>query len=60
MPTCEYCGRTFSKQSTMDIHMCEQKRRWQQKDNKVHVLAFEIFGGNMIVGCKIFYTLKFT
>ena len=23
--------------------MCEPKRRWSQKDNKVHVLAFEIF-----------------
>tara|TARA_B100001287_G_scaffold271116_1_gene270915 strand:- start:917 stop:1627 length:711 start_codon:yes stop_codon:yes gene_type:complete len=43
MPTCEYCGKSFSKQSTLDIHMCEPKRRWQQKDNKVHVLAFEIF-----------------
>jgi len=43
MPTCDYCSKTFSRQSTLDVHMCEPKRRWQQKDNKVHVLAFEIF-----------------
>ena len=43
MPTCQYCNKTFARQKTMDIHMCEPKRRWSQKDNKVHVLAFEIF-----------------
>ena len=43
MPTCEYCNKTFSKQRTLDIHLCEPKRRWSQKDNKVHVLAYEIF-----------------
>ena len=43
MPTCEYCNKTFSRQKTLDIHVCEAKRRWSQKDNKVHVLAFEIF-----------------
>jgi hypothetical protein len=43
MPTCNYCSKSFSKQTTLDVHMCESKRRWQQKDNKVHVLAFEIF-----------------
>ena len=43
MPTCPYCAKTFSRQSTLDIHMCEPKRRYDQKDNKVHVLAFEIF-----------------
>jgi len=43
MPTCDYCSKSFSRQSTLDVHMCEPKRRWSQKDNKVHVLAFEIF-----------------
>ena len=43
MPTCEYCNKSFARQKTMDVHMCEPKRRWSQKDNKVHVLAFEIF-----------------
>lgn len=43
MPTCNYCSKTFARQKTLDVHMCEAKRRWEQKDNKVHVLAFEIF-----------------
>ena len=52
MPTCEYCNKTFSKQRTLDIHLCEPKRRWSQKDNKVHVLAFEIF--------RRFYEMNFS
>lgn len=32
--------------------MCEPKRRWKQKDNKVHVLAFEIF--------RRFYEMNFS
>ncbi len=52
MPTCPYCDKTFSRQSTLDIHMCEPKRRYDQKDNKVHVLAFEIF--------KRFYEINYS
>ena len=52
MPTCPYCAKTFRRQSTLDIHMCEPKRRYDQKDNKVHVLAFEIF--------KRFYEINYS
>ena len=52
MPICQYCSRKFTRQSTLNIHMCEPKRRWDQKDNKVHVLAFEIY--------KRFYEINYS
>ena len=29
---CRYCDKEFRKESTLAAHLCEQKRRWQQKD----------------------------
>lgn len=29
---CDFCGRSFMKESTLFAHMCEDKRRAQQKD----------------------------
>jgi len=29
---CKYCDRGFVKESTLLAHMCESKRRWEQKD----------------------------
>jgi hypothetical protein len=29
---CKYCEKEFRKESTLAAHLCEQKRRWQQKD----------------------------
>lgn len=31
---CEYCGKTYAKQSTLFAHMCTQKERALQKDEK--------------------------
>ena len=31
---CEYCGTGFSKEKTLAVHMCEQKRRHLQKNEK--------------------------
>ena len=31
MCTCKYCKKTFRKESTLQTHMCESKRRWQQE-----------------------------
>jgi len=28
---CRYCEKTFAKESTLAVHLCEQKRRWQQE-----------------------------
>ena len=28
---CRYCEREFRKESTLSVHLCEQKRRWQQE-----------------------------
>lgn len=35
---CEYCGKLFAKESTLQVHVCEQKRRHFAKDEK-HVRA---------------------
>jgi hypothetical protein len=28
---CRYCEKSFSKETTLAVHLCEQKRRWQQE-----------------------------
>jgi len=30
--SCEFCNRGFQKETTMMNHLCENKRRWQDKD----------------------------
>ena len=40
---CNYCGRSFAKESTLAIHMCEQKRRYMQKDEKHVQLGFRSY-----------------
>ncbi len=32
--TCKYCGAKFAKEKTLTVHMCEQKRRFTQKDER--------------------------
>lgn len=29
--TCRYCDKPFRKESTLAVHLCEPKRRWQQE-----------------------------
>lgn len=28
---CRYCDKSFTKESTLSVHVCEPKRRWQQE-----------------------------
>lgn len=40
---CEYCGKSYAKESTLLAHMCEPKRRWIQKDEKRVTYGFYAF-----------------
>jgi hypothetical protein len=40
---CEYCGKGYTKESTLAVHMCEKKRRALQKDEKRVRLGFYAF-----------------
>ena len=41
--TCEYCNKSYTKESTLIAHMCEPKRRWLQKDEKRVTVGFYAF-----------------
>lgn len=38
---CRFCKKEFSRESTLSRHICEKKRRWNQKDEKPVRLAFQ-------------------
>ena len=40
---CKYCKKTFRKISTLSVHLCEPKRRWQQKDETGVQLGLRAF-----------------
>ena len=40
---CTYCGKEFAKARTLQVHLCEPKRRYLQKDEKWVVNAFMVF-----------------
>jgi hypothetical protein len=41
--TCQYCGHKFTKEKTLFVHVCEQKRRALAKTEKHVVLGFETY-----------------
>tara|TARA_B100001250_G_scaffold138353_1_gene118438 strand:+ start:1387 stop:2058 length:672 start_codon:yes stop_codon:yes gene_type:complete len=43
MFTCEYCKRSFRRESTLAAHTCEKKRRWLCRDDKQVQLGFRSF-----------------
>jgi len=43
MHTCNYCSKSFKKESTLAVHMCEQKRRHMQKNEKHVQLGFRSY-----------------
>lgn len=38
---CEFCSREFVRESTLYNHVCENKRRWQQKDFPSNRIGFQ-------------------
>ena len=40
---CTYCGKTFTRERTLQVHMCEPKRRHLQKNEKWVQNAFLVF-----------------
>ena len=40
---CNYCGAKFSKEKTLCVHVCEQKRRHLAKNERHVVLAFDTY-----------------
>ena len=38
---CDFCGRSFAKESTIDKHICEYKRRWGDKNLKGNRIGFQ-------------------
>ena len=46
MYECDHCGKQFSRELTLMVHVCEQKRRYMQRDEKgvqVGFLAYNRF-----------------
>ena len=43
MYKCDYCSKIFKKESTLAVHMCEQKRRIMQKGQKHVQLGFRAY-----------------
>jgi hypothetical protein len=39
--SCEFCNREFIRESTMMKHICENKRRWQDKDQQGNRIGFQ-------------------
>ena len=39
--SCEFCGRSFQRETTMEKHLCENKRRWQDKDLPGNRIGFQ-------------------
>lgn len=37
---CEHCNRTFVRSSTLLKHICEQKRRWLERDQPANRIAY--------------------
>lgn len=43
MYTCKYCNKSYSKESTLAAHMCEQKRRYQSQTDATVQLGFNAY-----------------
>ena len=43
MYACKYCGKEYKKESTLGAHLCEPKRRHQQKNETGVQLGFKAY-----------------
>ena len=43
MHKCEYCGKSFKRESTLFVHQCEPKRRALQKNEKHVVTGYRAY-----------------
>jgi hypothetical protein len=41
--TCEHCGRSFTRETTLLKHLCEQKLRWLDQDKKTNRIAYNLW-----------------
>lgn len=48
---CPFCQREFSREKTITSHLCEQRRRFDQKDSKFARYGYEAF---VEIQCKFF------
>ena len=39
--SCEFCNRSFQRETTMIKHLCENKRRWQDKDQPGNRIGYQ-------------------
>lgn len=39
--SCEFCSRSFLRESTIAKHICEYKHRWQDKDKRGNQIGFQ-------------------
>jgi hypothetical protein len=39
--SCEFCNRSFQRETTMIKHLCENKRRWQDKEQPGNRIGFQ-------------------
>ena len=41
--TCRYCEREFKRESSLAVHVCEQKKRFQEKDERGVQLGYQAY-----------------
>jgi len=41
--TCKYCDKNFKREKSLVVHLCEKKKRWQEKDEKGVQIGFQTY-----------------